>query len=250
MLGRYYKKTFLVLQLVLYGTFITLDILGKSVALSNRIKFIVVALCFLYVILDKRGYSKQRIYLSFALAFTVVSDLIILFSDLYFYGVLTFIVAQQIYGMRITTLYNRENSTSSPTSPPTSPLKDIVLRIIYQLVIGALVSVFIWSLDIYIDALLVASIFYFICICSNVVRSLRLTRFFKEKKDIRYFAIGFLLFLLCDINVGLFNLSEFMLLGERYKSIYTLSSILMWTFYAPSQVLIALSGDESCQISQ
>jgi hypothetical protein len=32
--------------------------------------------------------------------------------------------------------------------------------------------------------------------------------------------------------------------------IYNISSILMWFFYAPSQVLIALSGDTLWQISQ
>jgi hypothetical protein len=50
------------------------------------------------------------------------------------------------------------------------------------------------------------------------------------------------LFLLCDINVGIFNLSGFIALPERiYQMMYSVSSILMWTFYAPSQVLIALS---------
>lgn len=246
MLGRNLKKIFILVQLVLYGSFITLDILGRSIGFSNRIKFTVVALCFLYAINGKKRYSKQQIYLCCALAFTAVSDIIILFSDFYVYGVLTFIIAQLLYGMRITALYNREILASTHTSP----LKDLGLRFVFQAVICALISTLIWILDIYIDALLVSSIFYFICICSNLERSLRLSRCFKDKRDIRCFAIGFVLFLLCDINVGLFNLSEFMPLGEGYTIIYTLSSILMWTFYAPSQVLIALSGDETCKISQ
>jgi hypothetical protein len=64
-----------------------------------------------------------------------------------------------------------------------------------------------------------------------------------DKSD-SIFAAGLVLFLLCDINVGLFNLSGFVsVTGRVVEILYSLSSILMWTFYAPSQVLIAISSD-------
>lgn len=98
-------------------------------------------------------------------------------------------------------------------------------------------------LNVNTDALLTVSVFYFISICTNVVRSIKLSLHYSNKRGIRCFAVGFLLFLLCDINVGLFNLSGFLSVGPVYDIIYGISSILMWTFYAPSQVLIALSVD-------
>jgi hypothetical protein len=93
------------------------------------------------------------------------------------------------------------------------------------------------------DLLLFISIFYFICILSNVITASYLAfRDIKTKATMLY-AIGMILFLLCDINVGLFNLSGFISMPrELYSVIYSLSSILMWAFYAPAQVLIVLSG--------
>jgi hypothetical protein len=76
-----------------------------------------------------------------------------------------------------------------------------------------------------------------------VVRLLRLFVSHHDKRNIRYFTAGMVLFLLCDINVGLFNLSDFLTVTSTYEIIYELSAVLMWTFYAPSQVLLALSGD-------
>jgi hypothetical protein len=58
------------------------------------------------------------------------------------------------------------------------------------------------------------------------------------------------LFLLCDINVGLFNLSDFITPSPAYNIIYSISSILMWTFYAPSQVLIALSVENEKKVQK
>lgn len=238
MSGRSRKYIFIIIQLIMYSIFLSLDILGINISLSNRIKFAVVALCFLYVLLIKNKNSgKEHFYLLSALAFTVISDILILLTDYYFYGVLTFILAQQLYGMRITALYNREKAY------PISLSGDIPLRIIYQVFFSFLVSVLLWLLGVNIDALLVVSVLYFICICTNVVRSLKLFIQYRSKRDIRYFAYGMVLFLLCDINVGLFNLSSFLPIGGEYETIYNVSSILMWTFYAPSQVLIALSGD-------
>jgi len=69
--------------------------------------------------------------------------------------------------------------------------------------------------------------------------------FHGKSRDIRLFAWGMVLFLLCDINVGIFNLSGFINVGPVYEVLYGISSISMWLFYAPSQVLIVLSGDSN-----
>jgi hypothetical protein len=240
MKGRSLKYIFLLIQLVLYVIFLTLDILGRNITFSNYIKFAVVVLCFLYAIINrKKSCSKQQTYLCYALAFTVISDILLLLSDYYIYGVLTFILAQQLYGMRITAFYNREVAMKSQINPMT----DIILRLLYQQIFAILICAILLFMDVKINALLVLSILYLINICTNVVRSLKLSGYIRGKNDIKYFTIGMVLFLLCDINVGLFNLSDFLPLGQTYKMIYNVSSILMWTFYAPSQVFISLSSD-------
>lgn len=233
------KYIFIIILLFLYMTFLTLDILGRNLALSTRIKFTVVVLCFLYVIIRPyRGYNKEHIFLSYALLFTVISDILILLTDYYLFGVCTFIIAQQLHGLRIDALYERERNGTIKL------LRNPLSRLLYQLAIGALIGVILLLSKVSIDALLAVSIFYFICICSNVLRSLRLYSHYHDKRDVRYFTYGIVLFILCDVNVGLFNISGYLTLGSVYDTIYNISSILMWAFYAPSQVLIALS-DES-----
>ncbi|NLK99118.1 MAG: hypothetical protein GX271_00455 [Clostridiales bacterium] len=222
------------------------------------IKFSIVVFCFLYLIgnvilLDKKfsakdlhsggnkKYDRGYIYLVLALLFTVISDMFILLSEYYLYGVLTFIITQQFHGMRISELYNREQRKDQLTRP----YRGVLIRFFYQATLALLVLFILWRMKVNVDALLGTSILYFICLCTNVLRSLRLSLSYPYRRDIRYFTIGFLLFLLCDINVGLFNLSDFLPLRSSYQIIYNISSILMWTFYAPSQVLITLSVHES-----
>ena len=56
------------------------------------------------------------------------------------------------------------------------------------------------------------------------------------------FLIGLLLFLICDINVLIFNLGSYISINsETFVILQNASTILMWTFYLPSQVLIVFS---------
>ena len=56
------------------------------------------------------------------------------------------------------------------------------------------------------------------------------------------FMIGLLLFLICDINVLIFNLGAYISISsDLFLVLQTAATILMWTFYLPAQVLIVLS---------
>ncbi|CUH93345.1 lysoplasmalogenase family protein [Herbinix luporum] len=209
-------------------------------SLSNNIKFTVVLLCFLYVLIrSRKNADRQSIFLILALFFTLISDVFLLLSDYYFYGVLTFILAHLFHSLRITELHYMQISDNTGHKA----IKKEFKKIIYQIFISLAIILFLWKMNIMIDGLLVACIFYFLAIISNTALSLKLSIKFKNRRNIRYLAIGMILFLLCDINVALFNLSSYLDLASFYNKIYLISSILMWTFYAPSQVLIALSKD-------
>ncbi|NLJ97406.1 MAG: hypothetical protein GX321_09670 [Clostridiales bacterium] len=232
------KYLFLIVQLILYGLFLVLDFLGSNITLSSRIKFLVVVLCFLYVVYGKNEGGRQRKILTYAMAFTVISDIYLLFTDDYFNGLVTFVITQQLYGVRIKQLYNRESTNNQK-----NPLKSFAIRVTMQIVASVILSVLLWQMGIILNSLLVASMVYVVSLVTNVVGSIRLSISFPKRKDVRLFTIGLILFFLCDINVGLFNMSSFIDVGSVYKYIYNISSILMWTFYAPSQVMIALSKD-------
>lgn len=56
-------------------------------------------------------------------------------------------------------------------------------------------------------------------------------------------AIGMVLFLFCDINVLLYNLMGMISSSSEFiKQLYNISSVSMWLFYLPSQILLSLSG--------
>ena len=79
------------------------------------------------------------------------------------------------------------------------------------------------------DLLNAVSLFYFTLLLGNLFSSL-------TNKKLRIMSGGFLLFVCCDICVGLFNLLE---RGPVYDAV----SLLMWIFYLPSQVLLAIGQD-------
>ena len=51
----------------------------------------------------------------------------------------------------------------------------------------------------------------------------------------RFILTGMILFLLCDINVGIYNLAPL----SKYSRLFW---SLIWVFYIPSQILLAVSG--------
>ncbi|NLY47538.1 MAG: hypothetical protein GX059_00745 [Clostridiales bacterium] len=236
--SRYRRYAFLLVQLVLYLTFLSFDIRNTGVGISTGVKFAVVVLCFLYVITSNNTKSKDYIYLCLAITFTVISDCLILYTEYYLYGVITFTAAQQLHGIRLDILREREEGN------PINRSRTLALRLLSQIVLGTVVYAMLMLAGVGNDALLAVSILYFISLCFNVIRSIMLC-FHGKSRDIRLFAWGMVLFLLCDINVGIFNLSGFINVGPVYEVLYGISSISMWLFYAPSQVLIVLSGDSN-----
>ncbi len=263
-----FELIFVLLQAFLYVAFLTLDLTDGCIGLSVCIKYIIIILCFCYALLVGGAYksiffcaanaqqsaagqslkNKRRdpqyadvLFLQMGLFFTLISDLFILILDYYFYGVLFFILVQQLYSLRLILLhYERTDKTEK--------ILLYVKRITIQVGVAAMVYLILILAGVRLDSLLIASVFYFVSIIFNTIAAVRLAVKDYRKRSNLLYAVGMLLFLLCDINVGLFNLSGFIKLPEEiYKVIYSYSSILMWTFYAPSQVLIALSVSYICK---
>jgi hypothetical protein len=222
---------FVMLQAIFYAIFLTLDIIGNHNTISSVFKFGIIILCFCFALTNGKGDNKSILFcMKTALFFTVLSDLFLLILDYYICGLVTFIIVQQLYSIRIM-LSDSQKADKA------------VMRFLLQIVLAAVVCLLLWLGDVPMEALLVISVFYFVCIVTNVFFAVRVAlRKTVDKRNV-IFAIGMVLFLLCDINVGVFNMAGFIALPDSvYRSLYTLSSILMWTFYAPSQVIITLSS--------
>lgn len=236
---------FIGLQLVLYAAFMALDITEAAVGLSCYIKYTVIILCFCYAYLcagkgiiftsaNRRELWIRRL-LVLAMLFTLISDLFLLILDYYLFGVLSFIPVQLLYGLRLKLIDSKGHH-----------YRRTLKQILAQLLITGITVALLIGLQTEINLLLIVTVFYFICIVTNVIHALLLAAATKGDRSNLLFALGMLLFLLCDINVGLFNMGGFLELPEHiYQPIYSAASILMWTFYAPSQVLITLSGHRS-----
>ena len=65
-----------------------------------------------------------------------------------------------------------------------------------------------------------------------------------EKRELRVvlFTVGLIVFALCDINVLLYNLPDYIDIRSHFiLSLLDFAGNAMWAFYLPSQVMIAVS---------
>lgn len=280
---------FLGLEIILYSIFMLLDITGNYTSISNVFKYISILICFLFVLLPAKRRPKAKLILGsdsndlisdlvllrLALFFTLISDYFLLFTDYYAYGLITFVIVQVLYLFRINRWKTRSKVSYVGKYKKVLPFLYIgrnllITIIILTLLLGLLISKLGLSLSPYsqlrdsikdllainntITILIILAIFYFVSLILNLIDTIRLSRH-SNKLSHKIFATGLFLFLLCDINVGLFNLSKHQLITSNMMFVnlsissnkefifllYDISSILMWFFYLPSQVLITLS---------
>ena len=220
------KKVFLILvllvELFLYTLFLYFDFNDINIEISNWLKYVGIIICFLASLIPifSKNSAKFQYFIPFSLFFTLVSDYFLLINtdkNLYIFGVVIFIIVQLSYFIYIETL--KKNKTSF--------LISLIFRIILSSILIIVLSI------IRFDLLSIVSACYFVELLMNFITSLSLI---KINKFFLIFSIGLLLFIGCDISVGLTNLDLF----EGH--IKNLVSNLMWIFYLPSQVLISFSN--------
>lgn len=239
---------FLALEFVLYICFLYLDFSKNNSSISSVIKYTSILICLLFVLFPvKEGLnwtnttihdSKDILLLRFALIFTFISDYFLLFTNKIIAGLLTFIIVQLLYLLRIfnwkldTSLINRSKQ----------PLYLYFFRnILITILVLMPICVFLRKPRLDTIFIVVLAAFYFVSLLINLIDSIKI---YSKTRSVRakMFAAGLLLFILCDINVGLFNLVYFIPINPFiYTKLYNISSIAMWLFYLPSQVLISLS---------
>lgn len=216
-------SVFILLEIALYLSFLFID---KGIFVtrieSSILKYVSISLCLafsLYCLIRKR--KMANCFIPIALVFTLISDYFLLFNtnqNLYVYGLITFIITQLIYFAFI--LYLRKSKLEL--------LINLLVR--FLLTIAALVVAFYLN---YSDVLTILALVYFVELLSNFLYS---TFLIKLDKEYLIFLLGLLLFIGCDINVGLNNVHLF----EGID--YSLVNFLMWVFYLPSQVLLSLTN--------
>lgn len=227
---------FVLMELFIYIAFMYLDVSVKgSYALSAGLKFTGILLCFLFTLLlySRRQAGMDIFLLRGALLFTVVSDLFLLILDYYFYGMVFFCVVQLLYMLRLNR-WRKEQGRGIR----------IWILLVRNLLPALLIIGIFARLNSKPDGLLCVSAIYFTGIVLNTADAVLIQRRSRIKRQGLY-AAGMMLFLLCDINVGLFNMGDFTVIrGSWFGRLYEFAAIAMWMFYLPAQVGISLSGIE------
>ncbi len=219
-------KLLVLIQICLYITFLYIDIFNtKFHYLSTKFKYLSIIICFLITLIhQKKNNPKDLILLRLGLFFTVIADLFLLVYNYPAIGVSIFCIVQIFYTIR----YNF-----------TKEIKALKIRIIIVFaifVIYIILNIFIFQEKL--EIIIPITLLYFILIFLNTIKSIINL---KSKKLENYLiACGMILFILCDINVGLYNITEYMSIGLP-KFLEDFSSIAMWLFYLPSQVLLSIS---------
>lgn len=242
-----YKVLFILIELVLYGAFMYLDIYASyGNNLSMYIKFFSIFLCFLFVMLYYKTSNQNNeveLYethnnnigihiLRIAMFFTLLSDLFILVLDYYTIGIITFIIVQLLYLVLISSWISSGNM-----------LRTVLIRTIGAGVITALIVTLYRFHETTVELEVIFAVYYFIIFISNAMDATGIL-FRSRRKGRLLFACGLLAYFLCDINVAIFNLKDYITIDDAlYTQLYSFSSIAMWMFYLPGQVAIALSGE-------
>lgn len=212
-------SVFVLFEIVLYPIIqaVSAKNFGIPTYLSVILAFLFSFVCYL------TARQKFSFFVNIALAFTLCADfcLVVLVPARETAGVVIFIGAQLSYFLYILA---REKGAL------------LYAHIGVRAFVTALAPVIVYFiLDGKPDALSIISVIYYTELVLNLVFSL-------FDKELRLFSVGLFLFALCDLSIGLKNLSDyFAFAGELSRFFKTTKLNFAWIFYLPSQVLISLS---------
>lgn len=199
---------FIITESILYLLFLFLDLQGISGSTWIKYAGVLLAVCFAF-----RCASRMEDYLTaLALFFTAAADFFLLVLNRHYEtGVLIFCLVQFLYCLRL----SRPGTFCSK--------REVALRIALPVPV-----VFLLAGLGQASLLNILAAFYFCNLVINAAKS-------RVRRGWNLFTIGLILFICCDICVGLFNLLP------PACTLFPFAALAMWAFYLPSQVLLALS---------
>lgn len=210
---------FLLVELVLYCC-----ILGGFLVVPCEFASVVVAFLFSLIFLN---FKRNKYLTQLGLLFTVVADvfLVLIEPRNQAIAMTSFSLTQIFYFFNI---LQQSNSKAQNRI-------NIILRIIFIIAVEIVALIVLKDNADYVSLI---AMFYYTNLILNMVFA------FVQFKINKLFAVGLLLFLLCDTFVGFqmaFDVYIFISHGSFIYKLFTLPFDFIWFFYVPSQTLIALS---------
>ena len=146
----------------------------------------------------------------------------------------SFCIVQSLYLIRLG-LWDKPTEKAKTTGI-------FVKKFLRNIAVTVFILILLLFLRIKPEALILVTCFYFVSIMFNVIDSVIMDFRGRNKYQFLY-SSGMVLFLLCDLNVGVFNLTGFVSVNSNwFQHLYNFSTVAMWLFYLPAQVFISLSG--------
>lgn len=218
-------KIFGTIELVLYLSYLRLDIKGIS-DISSYIKFFSILICFLWAGICSIRYNRDKI-IPIALGFSVLSDIFLLFTNYFVPGLVFFIMVQILFYFVLSRGgWIHRNA-----------------QIWIRIGLPILILVLFYVIGVAFDLVLILAVFYIVSFAATVLAAICAARKSPDNRAMRLFMLGLILFFLCDINVGIFNLSSYLQMDSKVLySLRNFSAVGMWFFYLPGQILIGLSN--------
>lgn len=216
---------FLIWELFLYVVFNYINFSSHILKSSSRIEYLSIISCFIFsiviIFLLPKAYSRNYT-LAGALFFAVCADYFLLFTNNFLPGIFFFFLVQSCYFVYLHAIH-------------------VYLKHVMVLFGICLAESFILYLVFkYVDFLVPFLTAYLGMTFLNIFYY---GRSIKKKKSMKNFCIllGIILLFLCDLNVGLSNLPDFLPVYSSFLLHYSsIAPSLIWLFYLPSQVCIAL----------
>lgn len=212
--------------LIMTSLYISFLFFSDQIPLS-KVEYAGIIVCFIFSVSVLVGKVDTWL-VRFAFLFTLISDwFLVIRKDNFDIALMTFTIAQLFYAIRIWFDDNNKNRN----------WKHIYLRIILLIVLECGALIVTKKLNINYDIVLFLALLYSSLLLTNVILS-----FTQIKKNV-LFPLGMLLFLGCDIVVGLSRFQDYLTLSQNFFvfKILNFPIDLVWLFYFPSQTLLALS---------
>ncbi|MCQ2797570.1 MAG: hypothetical protein MJ241_03825 [Bacilli bacterium] len=204
---------FVIIQLALTIAIFFIDLKGNYN--TTWIKYGCIILCFIFSCFAFK--TKKGFLITGAMAGTLLADYFLLIrDDNYTLGISSFIIVQAIYFLYL--------------KPKHWKISLIIRSAIFLAILSILLKIKIDDVSAYFAG------FYFTNLIMNMTDS-----WIGGKKNI-LMSLGLLLFIGCDLSVGLNNLSSYISYSSSFiDALVRFSDVGMWLFYVPSQTLIVLS---------
>ncbi len=209
---------FIAAEVALYLTFM----LGDS-GNSDAVKYSGVIVCAVFSLYCCKNLRLCDFLLAGAMVFTVISDWFLLITEENLeIGLATFIIAQLLHFARIYVLRKKRPYVS----------------LISRLLLCCAVIVVLY----FLSALELLTALVAVYFCNLLINFLDSFLLLKINKLYALLCLGLLLFICCDICVGLYNFGRVLSISIP-AAVINFADRGMWAFYLPSQTLIVLSGE-------